>query len=87
MAILTISGGGYPREELAIESTPTSEFLQYHGFTVFELVYRPPNQDANNALAPFQDGQSAIRIIRSQSNRFNIDPEKIGVLGFSAVGH
>ncbi|MCU4435978.1 alpha/beta hydrolase [Acinetobacter bereziniae] len=87
VAVMMISGGGYAREELAKESTPTSAFLQQHGFTVFELVYRLPNQDNNNALAPFQDGQRAIRIIRSQAERFHIDPEKIGVLGFSAGGH
>lgn len=87
VAILTISGGGYAREELAKESTPTSKYLQQHGFTVFELIYRLPNQDANDTLAPFQDGQRAIRIIRTQAERFNIDLEKIGVLGFSAGGH
>jgi acetyl esterase/lipase len=87
IAILAISGGGYAREELAKESSPTSKFLQQQGFTVFELIYRLPNQDTNDVMAPFQDGQRAIRIIRSQANRFNINPEKIGVLGFSAGGH
>jgi len=87
IAILVISGGGYAREELAKESTPTAQFLQEQGFTVFELIYRLPNQDGNNLLAPFQDGQRALRIIRYHAHQFNIDPDKIGVLGFSAGGH
>ncbi len=87
IAILTISGGGYVREEIAKESTPTSKFLQQHGFTVFELIYRLPHQDKNNEFVPFQDGQRAIRVIRSHASQFNIDPERIGVIGFSAGGH
>lgn len=83
---MTISGGGYAREELAKESTPTSEFLQQHGFTVFELVYRLPNQDNNDALAPFQDGQRAIQIIRSQAERFILILKKLVYWGFLLAG-
>ena len=83
-AILVMSGGGYAREELSKEGTPTSKWLQQQGFTVFELIYRLPH---NNPLLPFADGQRAIRIVRSQAKRFDYDPQKIGVLGFSAGGH
>lgn len=87
VALLIISGGGYVREELAKEATPTSQYFQNQGFTVFELIYRLPNQDGHNHFAPFADGQRALRIIRSQANPLNYDADKIGVLGFSAGGH
>ncbi|WP_269915108.1 alpha/beta hydrolase [Acinetobacter sp. HY1485] len=83
-AILVMSGGGYAHEELGKEGTPTSQWLQQQGFTVFELIYRLPK---NNPLLPFADGQRAIRIMRSQAKIFDYDPQKIGVLGFSAGGH
>jgi len=87
VALLIMSGGGYAREELGKEGTPAALYFQKKGFTVFELIYRLPNQDGNNQTAPFADGQRAIRIIRSKAKEFDIDANKIGVLGFSAGGH
>ncbi|MDQ1207911.1 acetyl esterase/lipase [Acinetobacter baylyi] len=86
-AILVISGGGYAHEELGHEGTPTSKYLQKQGFTVFELVYRLPQEGWTSPLVPFQDGQRAMRIIRSQSKFYGYDSDKIGIIGFSAGGH
>jgi acetyl esterase/lipase len=58
------------------------------GITAFVLKYRLPSEGhENSTLVPLQDAQRAIRLIRSQASRFNIDPQKIGVIGFSAGGH
>jgi len=86
-AILVISGGGYAHIELGKESTPTAQWLQSQGITVFELIYRLPQEGWTTADVPFQDAQRAMRIIRSKANDYKINPNKIGILGFSAGGH
>jgi acetyl esterase/lipase len=85
-AVLVAGGGGYFRIQLWKESTPAAEWLQAHGFTVFELIYRLPN-DGWDAGAPFMDAQRAMKIIRTRAGEFGVDPAKIGIMGFSAGGH
>lgn len=86
-AILVISGGGYAHIELGKESTPAANWLQSEGITAFELVYRLPQENWKSTNVPFEDAQRAIRIIRSLAKNYGIDPNKIGILGFSAGGH
>jgi acetyl esterase/lipase len=85
-AVLIAGGGGYFRIQLKKESAPAAEWLQRQGFTVFELIYRLPN-DGWDASAPFMDAQRAMKIIRTRSNEFGVDPQRIGIMGFSAGGH
>lgn len=85
-AVLVCGGGGYFRIQLWKESTPIAQWLQERGFTVFELLYRLPN-DGWEAAAPFMDAQRAMRIIRTKATEFGLDPKQIGVMGFSAGGH
>lgn len=85
-AVLVAGGGGYFRIQLWKESTPAAQWLQARGFTVFELLYRLPN-DGWDAAAPFMDAQRAMKIIRSRADEFSVDPAKIGIMGFSAGGH
>jgi acetyl esterase/lipase len=85
-AVLVAGGGGYFRIQLWKESTPAAEWLQARGFTVFELIYRLPN-DGWDSTAPFMDAQRAMKIIRSRASEFSLDPAKIGIMGFSAGGH
>jgi acetyl esterase/lipase len=85
-AVLVCGGGGYFRIQLWKESTPIAQWLQERGFTVFELLYRLPN-DGWEASAPFMDAQRAMRIIRTKATEFRLDPKQIGVMGFSAGGH
>jgi acetyl esterase/lipase len=85
-AVLVAGGGGYFRIQLWKESTPAAEWLQAHGFTVFELIYRLPN-DGWDAGAPFMDAQRAMKIIRTRAGEFGVNPAKIGIMGFSAGGH
>jgi len=85
-AVLVAGGGGYFRIQLKKESTPAAEWLQRQGFTVFELIYRLPN-DGWDAAAPFMDAQRAMKIIRTRAGEFGVKPDRIGIMGFSAGGH
>lgn len=85
-AVLVAGGGGYFRIQLKKESTPAAEWLAAQGFTVFELIYRLPN-DGWEASAPFMDAQRAMKIIRTRAGEFGVDPQRIGIMGFSAGGH
>jgi len=85
-AVLVAGGGGYFRIQLKKESTPAAEWLASEGFTVFELIYRLP-ADGWEPAVPFMDAQRAMKIIRTRSAEFGIDPARIGIMGFSAGGH
>ncbi|CAI8758591.1 alpha/beta hydrolase [Chryseobacterium sp. IT-36CA2] len=87
IAILVISGGGYAHIESGSEGYPASEWLKSLGITAFELQYRLPEEGWATRSVPFQDAQRALRIIRKDAGKYKIDPDKIGVLGFSAGGH
>lgn len=86
-AILVISGGGYAHIELGKESSPAADWLASQGITAFELVYRLPAEGWGSTLVPLEDGQRAMRVIRSLSEKLGLNPNRIGVLGFSAGGH
>lgn len=85
-AVLVAGGGGYFRIQLKKESTPAAEWLAAQGFTVFELIYRLPN-DGWDASAPFMDAQRVMKIIRTRAGEFGVRPDRIGIMGFSAGGH
>ena len=85
-AIVVISGGGYAHIEAGKESTPACRWLQSIGATAFELIYRLPGEGWSRN-APFQDGQRAMRIVRAHAGSYEINPARIGVIGFSAGGH
>lgn len=85
-AVLICGGGGYFRIQLWKESTPAAQWLQNRGYTVFELIYRLPN-DGWEAAAPFADAQRAMKIIRTRAAEFGVRPNAIGILGHSAGGH
>jgi len=85
-AVIVCGGGGYFRIQLWKESSPAARWLQNRGYTVFELIYRLPN-DGWEASAPFADAQRAMKIVRSRAAEFGIDPRKIGIMGMSAGGH
>lgn len=84
--VLVCGGGGYFRIQLWKESSPAARWLQNRGYTVFELIFRLPN-DGWEASAPFADAQRAMKIIRSRAAEFGVRPDSIGIMGFSAGGH
>ncbi len=88
MAVLVTGGGGYKRIEMGKEVYPAARWLAAHGVTAFALTYRLPGEGwTDGRLAPLQDAQRAVRLIRANAERFHIRRDRIGVLGFSAGGH
>jgi acetyl esterase/lipase len=87
-AVLVAAGGGYKRMEMGNEAHPAAHWLAERGMTAFVLSYRLPGEGWTvGPLAPLQDAQRALRLIRARSAEFSVDPKRIGVLGFSAGGH
>lgn len=81
--IIVCPGGAYVG--LAdYEGDPVSKYFQSNGISAFTLTYRCRPYDHNAIVA---DIHRAVRWVRYNAQRFNIDPDKIGVLGFSAGGH
>ncbi len=84
VAMLIVPGGGYSVVCLGHEGQAIAEWLTGIGVTVGVLKYRLPNQHYE---VPFQDAQQALRMMRSQADAWNVSPEKVGIMGFSAGGH
>ena len=83
-AIIVCPGGGY--SHLADhEGAPVAEWLNTLGITAFVLKYRIGPR--YHHPAPLQDAQRAIRLVRARAKEWGLDPERIGILGFSAGGH
>lgn len=85
-AVVICPGGGYSILAWDLEGTEVAEWLNSIGVTAVVLKYRVPAREKSN-LAPLQDVQRAIRIVRSQAADLGIDANHIGVLGFSAGGN
>lgn len=87
-SMLIAAGGGYKRIELENEAYPAASWLSARGITAFVLTYRLPREGwGNGPLAPLQDAQRALRLIRAEAVRRRLDSSRVGVLGFSAGGH
>lgn len=87
-AFLIAAGGGYKRIEMQNEALPAAKWLNARGITTFVLSYRLPDEGwAAGPMAPLQDAQRALRLIRANAESFRIDAGRLGVLGFSAGGH
>jgi acetyl esterase/lipase len=81
-AIIVCPGGGYQILAYDLEGTEIAAWLNKLGYTAFVLQYRIPNKK-EGAL---QDAQRAIRIVKGNSQKWNISTENIGIMGFSAGG-
>nr|WP_315238317.1 alpha/beta hydrolase [uncultured Flavobacterium sp.] len=88
-AVLIFPGGGYSHLSMDKEGTKVAEWLNSLGIVAFVLKYRLPSDliMKNKSVGPLQDAQEAIRYVRSNASKWNIDPNKIGTIGFSAGGH
>lgn len=87
-AAVIAGGGGYKRIQMESESYPAARWLAQRGVTAFVLSYRLPPEGWNaGALAPLQDAQRAIRLVRARAHDYGLDPARILALGFSAGGH
>jgi acetyl esterase/lipase len=86
-AVIVCPGGGHSILAFDHEGTETAEWLQTLGVTAFVLKYRVPARNPDKRWeAAVQDAQRAVSLIRSQVSDWKLDPQRIGILGFSAGG-
>jgi acetyl esterase/lipase len=87
-ALLITPGGSYTFLAVQNEGLHPAERFNAERTTVFVLSYRLPDEGwANRSTVPLSDAQRAMRLIRARAAEFKIDPNRLGVLGFSAGGH
>jgi acetyl esterase/lipase len=88
-AILICPGGGYTALAMDHEGKDVAAFFNKNGFDAFVLAYRLNDQQQTGSIYPAQynDVITAIRLIKYRAPDWKIDPEKVGIIGFSAGGH
>lgn len=88
-SVIICPGGGYSILAFDKEGTRVAEEMNKWGVTAFVLKYRLPSDSFNidKSLAPLQDAQQAIRYVRTNAKQLAIQPDQIGIMGFSAGGH
>lgn len=82
-AIIISPGGGNKYLAINLEGTEIANWLAGLGYTAFVLEYRVPMKQSG----ALQDIQRAISLVRSDASRYNVDTNKIGIMGFSAGGN
>jgi len=85
-AVIVCPGGGYSHLAMGHEGEDVAKWLNSLGITAFVLKYRHGGNGYRHPV-PLEDAQRAIRYVRAGAEKWNIDPAKIGILGFSAGGH
>lgn len=87
-ALIICPGGGYNILAWPKEGLEVGRYFNSHGVTALVLKYRVPRRDPDQPhAAPLQDAQRAIRLVRQRAEQLKIDPERVGILGFSAGGN
>jgi acetyl esterase/lipase len=88
-AVIIVPGGGHRQLGFIGEGSEPAKFMNDLGITAFVLKHRLP-REANSPYSldihPRQDIQRAMRLIRSRAAEWNLDPKRIGAMGFSAGG-
>lgn len=87
--VLICPGGGYDHVTHLYNGFNFAAWFNAHGINAFVLIYRLPNQTDLKVReeAPLSDAQRAMRMIRANAAQWDLDPNKIGVMGISAGGH
>jgi acetyl esterase/lipase len=88
-SVIICPGGGYWILAASHEGSDVAKEFNKMGVTAFVLKYRIPNEKAqvDRSIAPLQDAQQAIRMVRKDALKYGINPNRIGIMGFSAGGH
>jgi acetyl esterase/lipase len=92
VAVVVLPGGGYNGLAIDLEGTEVCDWLASKGITGVLLKYRVPDSGPHGLVEPraptaLQDAQRTVGLLRLRAAEWHIDPQKIGVLGFSAGGH
>ena len=83
-AIVCCPGGAYSHLAMQHEGTDWQWFFNNQGIALFVLKYRMPR---GNYHVPISDAEEAIRVVRRNAKEWNINPNDVGIMGFSAGGH
>ena len=88
-AVIVCPGGGYGVLVIDREGYRVAKELNKAGIAAFVLKYRLPADRImqDKAMGPLQDAQQAIKTVRERAKEWQVDPAKIGIMGFSAGGH
>jgi len=88
-AVIILPGGSYRGVSIVKEGHDVARAFNELGITAFVLKYRTPSERhmVDKTRGPLQDAQQAIRLVRDRAGEWRIDPNRIGVVGFSAGGH
>jgi len=87
-SVVVAPGGGFMFLSYSSEGTQVCEWLNTLGVTGVLLKYRTPTRDETDPFVlPVQDAQRAIGLVRHHATEWNLDPKRVGLLGFSAGGN
>tara|TARA_R110002051_G_scaffold319452_1_gene403544 strand:+ start:17771 stop:18694 length:924 start_codon:yes stop_codon:yes gene_type:complete len=88
-AMIICPGGGYALLAIKRSGYDVAKWLNKLGITAFVLKYRLPNDEImeDKSIGPLQDAQKSLRYVRQNAEKWKLNPNKIGVIGFSAGGH
>ena len=88
-AVVILPGGGYRGVSILKEGYDVARAFNDMGVTAFVVKYRTPSDKymQDKRIGPLQDAQQAIATVRREADKWQIDPARIGVIGFSAGGH
>lgn len=90
-AVVICPGGGYNILAWDLEGEEVAAWLNTLGVTGIVLKYRVPRRSdqpkGEPPVGPLQDAQRAVSLVRSKAREWNVDPQRLGILGFSAGGH
>ena len=84
-SVIVAPGGGFMFLSYAHEGTQVCEWLNSLGVTAVLLKYRTPTRDEKEMFElPVQDAERALGLVRHHAAEWNLDPKRVGLLGFSA---
>ena len=83
-AVVDCPGGGYQHLSMQNEGHDWAPYFNQQGIAFFVLTYRMPHGDRS---IPMSDAQQAIRTVRDSAEAWHINPDDVGIMGFSAGGH
>lgn len=88
-SLIICPGGGYLHLAINKEGYKIAKWFNSLGVSAFVLKYRLPSDliMEDKTIGPLQDAQEAIRMVRRNAEKWKLDPNKIGIMGFSAGGH
>lgn len=88
-AVIICPGGGYSSLSYDWEGVDVAKMLNAHGIAGIVLKYRLPDDDSNIEphKSPLMDAEQAIKLVRTNAEKWNIKSNKVGIMGFSAGGH